>query len=114
MERKVQMLLTLVYWNDSCRPVNVDSIDWGVVSISHVPSAVQNAEQECFNLWSSLENRHCTSKRILSLAEVKLVLLETVQMVCARAQPLAQLTRHWTHPLITAVLVVHLITDSEL
>ena len=44
-------VLTLVYWNDSCRPVNVDSIDWGVVSISHVPSAVHNAEQECFNLW---------------------------------------------------------------
>jgi len=46
-------LLTLVYWNDSCRPVKVDSIDWGVVSISHVPSAVHNAEQECFNLWLS-------------------------------------------------------------
>ena len=46
-------VLTLVYWNDSCRPVNVDSIDWDVVSISHIPWAAHNAEQRCFDLQSS-------------------------------------------------------------
>lgn len=39
--------VTLVYWNVSCRPVNVASIDWGVVSISQIPGAAHNISQVC-------------------------------------------------------------------
>ena len=39
-----------MYWKDSCRPVNVDSIDWGVVSILHIPSALHNVLHGCFIL----------------------------------------------------------------
>lgn len=40
-------LITLVYWNVSCRPVKVASIDCGAVSISQIPGAEHSALQEC-------------------------------------------------------------------
>jgi hypothetical protein len=38
---------TFVYWKVSCLPVNVASMDWGVVSIWHMPGAEHKALQEC-------------------------------------------------------------------
>src|SRR5260221_7528416 len=49
-ENKLVVDITLVYWNVSCRPVNVASIDRGVVSIWHMPGAEQRAEHGCDSL----------------------------------------------------------------
>ena len=38
---------TFVYWKVSCLPVNVASIDCGVVSIWHIPGEEHKALQEC-------------------------------------------------------------------
>ena len=38
---------TFVYGKVSCLPVNVASMDWGVVSIWHMPGAEHKALQEC-------------------------------------------------------------------
>jgi hypothetical protein len=38
---------TLVYWKVSCLPENVASMDWGVVSIWHMPGAEHKALQGC-------------------------------------------------------------------
>ena len=47
---------TFVYWNVSCLPVNVASMDWGVVSIWHIPGAEHEASQECSWLERSINN----------------------------------------------------------
>jgi hypothetical protein len=38
---------TFVYWKVSCLPVNVVSMDWGIVSSWHMPGAEHKALQEC-------------------------------------------------------------------
>jgi hypothetical protein len=50
---KAVIVITLVYWNVSCRPVKVASIDRGVVSIWHMPDAEHRAEHGCNSLLGS-------------------------------------------------------------
>lgn len=44
------IVVTLVNWKLSCRPVNVASIDWGAISIWQIPGKEHNVEQECASL----------------------------------------------------------------
>ena len=41
---KLNIALTLVYWNVSCLPVNVASIDCGEVSIWQIPEAAHRSK----------------------------------------------------------------------
>jgi len=63
-ENKLVVDITLVYWNVSCRPVNVASIDRGVVSIWHMPGAEQRAEHGCDSLLN------CSILLLLQLGQV--------------------------------------------
>lgn len=47
------IVITLVYWNVSCLPVKVASIERGVVSIWHMPGAEHRAEHGCASLSQS-------------------------------------------------------------
>jgi len=42
--------ITFVYWNVSCLPEKVASIDSGAVSIWHIPGAEHSAEHRCPSL----------------------------------------------------------------
>ena len=47
---KLNTAPTLVYWNVSCLPVNVASIDCGEVSIWQIPEAAHRSKHGCDSL----------------------------------------------------------------
>lgn len=51
-------IITFVYWNVSCLPEKIASIDSGAVSIWHMPDAEHSAEHECPSLLEIFNHVH--------------------------------------------------------
>jgi hypothetical protein len=105
---------TFVYWNVSCLPVNVASIDCGAVSISQIPSAVHCAEHECSSLFDVELLRYKDTLDNDKPAEVNSAVFQAMKMVRIRTESLAKSAGERAKSSFTQMLVmIHVTATNE-
>ena len=114
---KVYPILTLVYWNVSCLPVNVASMECGEVSIWQIPGAAHRFKHGCASLISWWYSS-------LQVQSRKWILYRPAQVMRARCEPVkvrlntksfAEFARHWAKPRIARMgLVLPLAAERQI